>query len=320
MASTSPERPFGSSRPEPARARSRDELLTHIRTRGDQIRRRRHAAVGALLVIIAAVVIVPLVASPRDDGREVSADGPVTTTTTELVLDEPSTTAAPTTVSTLPASGPVLPQTTTTVSPGDDGGVTSTTEAPSDESAAPAGSPAAGRDLGATPTTRPKGSATTAAPTTTIDPRCRQSFDPACGPFFWTTTPGADATPVMTLTTNPDPPRARQSVTFVFNVRDQDGPVADECFEFETGDGHVYAIVDGRQVSGPVPCAAPSCAAPAGAWTPPSRASDTKSFTIVHTFATTGEFRLAVRARAGGCNNNPYADNFDVSYRISVTN
>ena len=49
--------------------------------------------------------------------------------------------------------------------------------------------------------------------------------------------------------------------------------------------GSFVKIVDGRQVSGPVPCAAPSCAAPAGAWTPPSRGSDTKSFTIVHTFA-----------------------------------
>ena len=296
--------------------RSRAELLVSVRARGTRIRRRRRTIVVGTLAAVSVVLLAPLVFSQRDVGRQLTAEG------------GPVTTPAPGDLEAVPTSSPPLP-----IRPGDAdepqqaGGSMGRPGAGSSSSTTTTGGTAGatGADGTDSATGEPLDGAASlpagSVSTTTTDPRCRQSHDPTCGPFFWMDPLPPDVHPAITLTANPDPPVAGIPVTFVFSVRDVDGPVADECFEFFTGDGAVYSVTNGMQVTGPVNCPPPRCPEPTGGWTAPQRSSDVKSFTIVHTYLAPGDNTLHVRARPAGsgtCVNNPFADGFDVSYRVSV--
>jgi hypothetical protein len=277
-----------------------------VRSRGTQLRRRRHALVGGLVSLIALLVVVPVLSAPRRDTRELATNDPTSST---RALPPPSTSAD---LEVLPPAGGTEPPSQPTSSDVETADPTSSSTSPSEPPSST--DPGAGEDLGL-PTTDP-----TDAPSTTV-PGCRQSFRPSCGPFVWQIPPYPDVLPVFNLTTNPDPPSPGQEVTFVFIVRDPDGPIADECFVFDTGDGSLYTLVDDQIVAGTPTCVLPDCATPTGLWDPPQRSGQTRSFTVRHTYRTTGDFRLHISARAAGsatCANDPYADGFDISYLVSV--
>lgn len=309
------ERDWSPSRETTGKPRNRDALLEQVKRRGTHLRRRRRSAIGAMVVAVSGVLLVPMLASLGDDGRNVSADGATATSLDQQIEAAPMTAPSSTFV---PGGRDKPLQTTTTQSVG-------TAPTTSEESMAP-GAPGSSSQAAVAREGNDKGEVEAAAPPlgsspSTTDPRCHQSFDPACGQFSWDGPLAPNVSPVMTLTTSPDPPRAGQTVSFAFIVQDADGPVGDECFEFETGDGAIYSIVGGEQVTGPPSCATPTCAAPSGPWAVPERRVDEKTFTILHTYVNPGELRLHISSRAdgsGNCTVNPYADAFDVSYRVSV--
>ncbi|MBI2704853.1 MAG: hypothetical protein HYX32_06140 [Actinobacteria bacterium] len=289
-------------------SRSRDELLAQVKARGTQLRRRRHAVASGIATFLVLVVLVPAVVLSENSTRELTTQSPTSSA--------PAAADSTTTASTLPRGGDDQPELPSFTVEAVDDGSTSTSEAPGDTEVAAPILKSAGEDRGPSSTNGPD-----ASPTSTIVPACRNSFDPQCGPFVWLPPLFPNMTPAVTLSANFDPPRVGQVVTFVVMVSDADGPVADECFEFETGDGTVYSMVDGVQVNGVPSCPPPPCAAPAGGWEAPERTRSTGSFTFVHTFGSAGVFALRVRARAAGtstCANNPYADSIDVSFRITV--
>ena len=193
--------------------RSRAELLVSVRARGTRIRRRRRTIVVGTLAAVSVVLLAPLVFSQRDVGRQLTAEG------------GPVTTPAPGDLEAVPTSSPPLP-----IRPGDAdepqqaGGSMGRPGAGSSSSTTTTGGTAGatGADGTDSATGEPLDGAASlpagSVSTTTTDPRCRQSHDPTCGPFFWMDPLPPDVHPAITLTANPDPPVAGIPVTFVFSV------------------------------------------------------------------------------------------------------
>ncbi|MBV8982315.1 MAG: hypothetical protein JO086_15540 [Acidimicrobiia bacterium] len=122
--------------------------------------------------------------------------------------------------------------------------------------------------------------ATTLAPkaTTTTRPApspCRNSYDPACGPFRWDPDPGPNSPLTVTVSPQSQQGNAGQEVNFHIVAQDPDAKI-DRCVVVDFGDG---------QTSNDCP-PSPTCQAPYGPWTPPAKSSDRYELDIDHTYAT----------------------------------
>ncbi len=201
---SNPDRPANPDWPSnPDRSSNREQRLERIYQRGGELRgrhrRRVRAAVGggaAVVVLLAGAAF----ALSGDDGRNdvvVTADepaagerSPTSTPSTPYI----TATTAPAMVTTVPAAtgpAPVEPPPTT---------------APAD------------RGTSAPPVTEPP----PPAPTTVPPLVCRNSMDPACGPFYydWTV---PDRVAVISITATPAEPRVGEEVTFTVTMDDPDG-------------------------------------------------------------------------------------------------
>jgi len=106
------------------------------------------------------------------------------------------------------------------------------------------------------------------APTTTLRPRstttttkpCHNSYDQACGPFYWDRDPGPNQPLAVDATYSPSSPKAGDTVTFTVIASDADARPATPCrVEYDYGDG---------TREDPVVCSTPACLAMYGPWTP----------------------------------------------------
>jgi hypothetical protein len=144
-----------------------------------------------------------------------------------------------------------------------------------------AGTPIAPLPAAGTPTTPVpllRTGTTVATATTTTRPaaqRCRNSYDPTCGPFRWDPDPGPNSPLTVTVSPQSQQGNAGQEVNFHIVAQDRDAKI-DHCVVVDFGDG---------QTSNDCP-PAPTCQAPYGAWTPPAKAPDTYELDITHTYAT----------------------------------
>ena len=158
---------------------------------------------------------------------------------------------------------------------------------------------------------------TTAVPattTTTLDP-CRNSTDPACGPFRFDPQPGADRPMTVEVTVEPPAPVAGQPMVFHITLTDPDG-VSYDGTTFNFGNSGIGG-------STPEPCAK------FGPWDPPARdpASAVKTVAVTHTYDDAGSYTATFLFDAGpfdcvdsvtGRGDRPYASSATGTVTVAV--
>src|SRR5436305_2201201 len=214
---------------------------------GDVLHKRLRWALWAA-VILTVVAAVPGVLLDRgSSAKNVTAAQQFAPTTTTTTVDAPAagvaTDPAPAPTTTAPQGVVMALQT------GPAPGVTTTTARRPQPARAPAPAPAPAKP-------------------------CRNSYDPACGPFRWDPDPGGN----QPLTVAASPPsqqvKAGAEVNFHIVAEDPDAKV-DRCYTVDFGDGQ-------KGDTCPRPTA---CQAPYGPWSPPAKVHDRYEFDVKHTYA-----------------------------------
>ena len=150
------------------------------------------------------------------------------------------------------------------------------------------------------------------APPTTV--RCRNSTDPACGPFRWDPPPGPDQPVEIEIVHSPSAPQAGEQVTVTVHVAEADSELHSVTVSF--GDEEALTLP---------PAAAVACEgdAPTGPWTPPVPAPDDTVATYGHIYTEPGDYTIDVYAASADfldatCPANPYASQGNASAQIRV--
>jgi hypothetical protein len=275
------------SSPEP----DRTQRLADVYARADRLRRQRRARLGtgALLGSLAVFMVGLLVGTNLGIPQQLTTIGrpdvPSTSTT-----ERPSTT----TTTGLPVEpGPEAAQEFTP--PG--------REAPVQQpppTSQPQRPPAT-----TTPTTEP------AATTSTTAPGCRNSRDPACGPFRYDPPP-VNAEMNVQVTYSPPDPKPGDEITFTVRVSD-DGPAepgSRNCNEASFGDEDTAMA-----------CSA-SCIPREprhGPWDPPIPENTSFEETLRHVYADSGTYTATFSYNQGGnCTQNPYHSEGEASVTVTV--
>ena len=163
---------------------------------------------------------------------------------------------------------------------------------------------------------RTPGATATSQPTS-----CRNSFDPACGAFYWTTDPGANAPTQISVTFSPAQPQVGDMVTFTVTTSDADAPIVDAYIRTTWGDNCGTILIPPLKLDP---------AAPHGPWTPPERRRGFHQFEFAHTFCKSGTFRINFDAASNsgppwnrscaGCDKlDPYRGEVDIWKTITVS-
>ncbi len=272
----------------------RSQRLADVYARAERLRRQRRARLGtgaALLGSLAVFVVALLAGSTLEVPQEVSsADRPGASSTTTSQRPFTSTTTGDVPTEAEPEEG--------------------STTAPDEELVVdpPPTSP---------PTHLPATSTTVASeadpgPQDATDvPTCRNSRDPACGPFYFDPPP-VNEPMAVDVTYSPENPEPGEEVTFTVRVRD-DGPASPgSCTNLQTY-GEDGAIV------GPV-CSA-SCAPSEpkyGPWDPPPPENANFEETFRHTYTEPGTYTATFFYRGTDCSFSPYRSSGEASVRVAV--
>ncbi len=243
--------------------RSPQELLELVRRKAEAIQRRR-AWAGAGTVV-AVLVALPLLATTLRDAPEtsLSAVGPPTTTT---FAEESTTTSSGS------ATRPPGADATTTTTSQTRSSSTTSSGLGEDTNSGPV--PTTGIDPA--PSTTPGLPPTTAAATP-----CRNSSEPACGPFYWEPPPEPNLPLTVQVTSSPAEPRAGETVTFHVVAEDPDATIDKEHNQQrEWGDG----------TSDPSSSTHGDCAPLHGPWTPPTRTRSRHEATFEHVYSEPGTY------------------------------
>ena len=132
------------------------------------------------------------------------------------------------------------------------------------------------------------------SPTTTTEP-CRNSTNPACGPFRWDPDPGPNEPLTVSVTFTPAHPHPGEPVTFFVRAVDPDATWFWRV-SMDYGDPPGAGAIDGSSWDAN---AYPDYCAPAkyGPWTPPPRRAGDETLGnppekgIAHTYAAAGAYR-----------------------------
>ena len=237
-------------------------------------RRRRRTAVRATLAAAAALIVLAGGVTLIDHDRQPGTVG--------VTATAPSTTALTTTAPsvTMPTTAVVVPDPTTT--------------APSQA------------------TTRP--AVTTIAPTTAAPLVCRNSRDPACGPFRWDPSP-VESTLDVKVALDPPNPKAGQEVTF--NVEVSGKLVAASATVTDPGNGTQM-----RTIVGGISCAdVLQVSPPFGPWDLPAPHGPLTN-RYAATYATPGTYTAHFTFATFNCSigdTNPYPGRGDGSVIVVVS-
>jgi hypothetical protein len=157
-----------------------------------------------------------------------------------------------------------------------------------------------------TPSARPHASPATTTPVEPgpARPACHNSYDPACGRFYWSPAPGRNQPLQFDLSFQPAAPRAGEPVTFIVVVRDPDA--RPHCCEILVDGAGPHAVVD----------CAPSDRY--GAWTPPEPTPGTKTFRWTHTFEASGRHEVRFTATSGRTCGDPFSSRAFVEAELVV--
>ncbi len=268
----------------------RSQRLADVYARAERLRRQRRVRSGtgaALLGSLAVFVVALLAGSNLEVPQEVtSADRPAASNTTTTHR----------------------PSTTTTA------GDVPTQAEPEEGSTTPLGEELV---VDPPPTSLPTTSTTVASeagpgPQAATDvPTCRNSRDPACGPFYFDPPPFNEpmAVDVVFSPQNPEP---GEEVTFTVRVRD-DGPASPRsCINMQT-----YGAPG--EIVGPV-CSA-SCAPSEpkyGPWDPPPPENANFEETFRYTYIKPGTYTATFSYRGTACSFSPYRSSGEASVRVAV--
>src|SRR5207302_4809101 len=88
-----------------------------------------------------------------------------------------------------------------------------------------------------TPVRQPPATTTTAALQVAPARTCRDSYDPACGPFRWDPDPGPNQPLTVTVTPQSQQGKVGQAVNFHVVADDPDARIARDCAVIDFGDG-----------------------------------------------------------------------------------
>jgi hypothetical protein len=152
--------------------------------------------------------------------------------------------------------------------------------------------------------------ATTARPLPTSIP-CRNSTDPACGPFRWDPAPGRNQPIDIQLSYEPAEPHIGDVVMFTARVVDPDAsPITSGD---ETCNPPSYSGTPSR--------CSPNCPSPGyGPWTPPPRQRGDRIVKYSHQYTEAGSFTASFWfGSAGGCARNPYSSAAESAVTINVS-
>jgi hypothetical protein len=131
---------------------------------------------------------------------------------------------------------------------------------------------------------------TTAATSTTSTTVCRNSTNPACGPFRWDPPPEPDQPIVVTVATSAEQAVAGQPFTFTVKATDLDAqPVF--CEVYDLGDGTKKGAI-GTPCEAGGPEVEPCQTNRFGPWTPPTRKGGVFEYTLTHTYTTAGTYTV----------------------------
>jgi len=152
-----------------------------------------------------------------------------------------------------------------------------------------------------------------AAATPTTARHCRNSTDPACGPFSWDPNPGPNQPLTGQVTAAPASPSAGQTVTFHITASDPDASPVVVCGTF-FGDGADIVCDPGPKVN------PGTCPKQYGPWTPPARQQGALDTTVQHTYQKAGTYEASFQVNSAqeACNN-PYASSTVVKVTVVVT-
>jgi hypothetical protein len=173
--------------------------------------------------------------------------------------------------------------------------------------------PSNGRQSGALANTGADVTTTTEAPTPATV--CRNSTDPACGPFRWDPPPAPNSPTEVSISYSPSAPRIGEAVTITVHARDDDALVADVTMTF--GDENVFTIPPALIISCDIE-------PPAGPWTPPAPTPDELVKTFTHTYDEPGDLTITAYAASPEilnptCPPHPYASQATASSPIHVS-
>ena len=249
-------------------------------TDGDVARRRlRWGLLAAVAVTLVAAIPGIALDSGGDTKKVTAAQGLPPATTTTTALGSVVAAGAPT---------PLAPAPTTTTAPGTVTALQTGTVPPA------------------------------ATTTTTVRPPakpCRNSYDPACGPFRWDPDPGPNAPLTVTVTPPSQQVKTGAEVNFHIVAHDPDAKV-DRCYAFDFGDGQ-------KGTTCPPPAA---CQTPYGPWTPPAKVDDTYTPTpdVTHKYSTPSPpdkpyvASFVVQSHSF-CNPDPYGGSGQRAATVTVT-
>jgi hypothetical protein len=246
--------------------RTRAERLADVYGRAGRIRRRRRLTRGGALVGSLALVVGFVVGTDLGEQEVDLVTGPVTSTTASGAADSASDTAtASSSTTVLPDADPPAPTTTALPPP------------PPTVAEPPVESP-------------------TTSPPTAIE--CRNSYDPACGPFRYDPEP-VNGPMTVDVSASPNTPSAGEEVVFTVTVND-DGPIyPDNCVNTQQyGDGTPSSV-----------CTAACMPQPErfGPWDPPPPEPRTVTEEFRHVYERPGVYTAEFTYNAGAdCSFSPY--------------
>ena len=138
------------------------------------------------------------------------------------------------------------------------------------------------------------------APTTSTVLVCRNSTNPACGPFRWDPPPPANQPITGHVTLSPANPRPGETVTFHLVADDPDAGYLPGSCPIDFGDGTtIPCVIPGGRGPTPPGSSSPPPPKPTGPWTPPSpRPGHLDICCVQHTYGAAGTYTATFRVQS----------------------
>jgi hypothetical protein len=130
--------------------------------------------------------------------------------------------------------------------------------------------------------------------TTTTVPVCRNSTNPACGPFFYDP-PLTNEPAAILVSTSPAVPKVGDTVIFTLEVTDPDTDISNPCMTFNFGEGVSSNCEPDCSTQGPR----------YGAWDPPPIEPDAVTYEMPHVYTAAGTYEAHFDLTVGTCGPRP---------------
>ena len=141
-------------------------------------------------------------------------------------------------------------------------------------------------------------------PATVVSP-CVNSYDPACGDFYWDPAPGPNAPMTISVTASSTTVTVGETVSVTGTASDPDAHLI--CRKAEWGPTYIGFAVTMR--------------AKYGRWVTPDKTPGTVTETFTHVYDTPGTYKVMFEAESGACGDwgtNPYSSQGTADVTVTV--